>query len=258
MKFDCVMKISGWWIAAAWMAGGWLSAQEPGGGGRQVRLLPVGDLPPFRQEIRDGVRYEIEPPPGSIPPREVVVSFGKGKDEAVPLRLGQISAPLAAPAGGGELVLRGRDRAADAEPWLRVNRPEAGDFLVILWRDPQAKSWEAARTLVLPDDRIAAPAGSVRYVNLSPEPVGIRSRGEGILLEPGKILSQRVAAGAEQPFEVMGSAGGVLKRIHAGVVVQNAGERSLVIIHRADGISPRRPLKVMVRREPAPAAPGGG
>jgi hypothetical protein len=34
-----------------------------------LRLLALGELPPFRQEIRDGVRRELDPPAGSVPPR---------------------------------------------------------------------------------------------------------------------------------------------------------------------------------------------
>ena len=50
-----------------------LSAQEvpapPAGGTRRpprhLRVLAVGESPPYRQEVRDGVRYEMPPPPGS-------------------------------------------------------------------------------------------------------------------------------------------------------------------------------------------------
>ena len=30
---------------------------------RHARFFAVGESPPFRQEIRDGVRYELDPPP---------------------------------------------------------------------------------------------------------------------------------------------------------------------------------------------------
>ncbi len=254
MKFNHHMKYPRFVIIAALLGGSLLPAQDAGDTGRQVRFLAVGDLPPFRQEIRDGVRYELEPPAGSIPPREVVLGFGDedGDGGAVPLRLGQVSAPLAAPPGVGPLVLRRRDGGADPEPWLRLNRPETGDFLVLLCRDPREKSWESARSLVLPDGGEEAPAGSARYVNLSPQPVGIVTGGENVVLEPGKVLLRQVAAGVERPFEIMLPTGGGLRRLHAGVVVHSAGERSLILIYRADGVSPRRPLKVAVRREPAP------
>jgi hypothetical protein len=37
--------------------------------------------------------------------------------------------------------------------------------------------------------------------------------------------------------------------------LQKPGERTLVLIYYADGTGHRRPLKVSVQREPAPAAP---
>ena len=48
-------------------------------GPRELRLLPVGDMPPFRQEIRDGVRYELEPDPGSEPPQMISIPLTKKK-----------------------------------------------------------------------------------------------------------------------------------------------------------------------------------
>jgi hypothetical protein len=41
------------------------SAEEkPKPAERHVRFLAVGEIPPFRQEIRDDVRYELEPREG--------------------------------------------------------------------------------------------------------------------------------------------------------------------------------------------------
>ena len=57
---------------------------------RTLRVWPVGDAPPFMQEVRDGVRHELEPPPGSIPPRRVTVGLADqpGQEEqAAELRL---------------------------------------------------------------------------------------------------------------------------------------------------------------------------
>ena len=70
------------------LAGPGLSAAPKNVSGRQVRLLALGELPPFQQEIRDNVRYELEPPAGSIPPREVMLGFGGKASEPMPLRLG--------------------------------------------------------------------------------------------------------------------------------------------------------------------------
>ena len=229
------------------LAGSLLSAAPKNDSARQVRFLALGESPPFQQEIRDHIRYELEPPPASIPPREVLLGYGGEKSEATPLRLGQLSAPLKAPAGAGPLVLSLRDAAKGDEPWLRLARPESGDFLVLLWRDPKHATWQKVRSRVVPDD---AENGSVRYINISPAAVGITVGSEKLILETGKMLGRKVAVGVEQPFEVfLPDATGAPKRLHAGVVLQNPGERTLVLIYLADGAGHRRPLKVTVLRE---------
>jgi len=236
-----------------------LAAQEVSPGekerpvtGRHVRFLPVGDLPPFRQEVRDGVAYELEPPAGSIPPRQVMVGFGDKKDDAVPLLLGQLTQPLSAPGGDGPMQIRKSEDTPKAEPWLKVNRPERGDFLVLLWRESAKGDWSKARSLVLEDSAEAAPAGKVRLVNLSPVPIAVVFGGEKIKLEAGKFYQRSVPIGKDTEFQlgaVVDSAAG-LQQFHAGTIFQNPGERSLVVIYRADGVQPRKPLKAIVHREP--------
>lgn len=227
---------------------GSLSGQELG---REVRFFPVGDMPPYRQEIRDGVAYELEPPAGSIPPREVVLGSGKTSKLSAPLSLGRISVPLKVPQGRGELVLRRKAAGDDAAPWISVDRPESGDFLLLLWRDPEKGSWEVPRSLILPDSAEAAPAGSVRVVNVSPITIAIVFEGEKIALPAGKTWQREVPTGKEAAFQIGAvDAAGNLRRIHAGSVFQNPGERTLVVVYRADGVDPRRALKAVVQREP--------
>lgn len=231
---------------------GHLLAQETG---REVRFFPVGDMPPYRQEIRDGVAYELEPPAGSIPPREVVLGSGKDGKPGSPLSLGRISAPVKVPQGKGELALRRKDSGDKSAPWIAVERPEAGDFLLLLWRDPEKGSWESPRSLVLPDGVEAAPAGSVRVINVSPVTIAIVFEGEKIALQAGKTWQREVATGKEAAFQIGAvDAAGTLRRIHAGSVFQNPGERTMVVVYRADGVDPRRALKAVVQREPVPAA----
>jgi len=140
-----------------------------------------------------------------------------------------------------------------------VTRPESGDFLVLLWRDSKKGTWESARSLVVPDDAVGAPAGSVRFVNVSPAQVGITLGSEKLLLGAGKIFTRTVQVGQEEAFQVLlPDTTGSLKRLHAGVVLQNPGERSLVLIYLADGLAHRLPLKVTVKREAAPVPPKKG
>ena len=61
---------------------------------RTLRFLPCGDMPPFRQEIRDGVRYELEAEPGSVPPYQIQVPLGEDKMLNTTLTLGSLSERL--------------------------------------------------------------------------------------------------------------------------------------------------------------------
>lgn len=258
MKFDLTppVRFSLWRAFLTLILAGTLGAEPEEAAGRKVRFLAVGELPPFRQELRGDVRYELEPPAGSIPPREVVLGFGGDESEAASLRLGRITAPIKVPAGVGPLLLKSREAGKEAEPWLNIVRPESGDFIVLLWRDPKSATWEKVRSLVLPDDPVNVPAGSVRVVNISPVSVRILIGSERLLLGAGKSFKRILTEKPEQSFQVLlPDVSGNLRSLYSSVITQNPGERSLVLVYRADGEAPRRPLKVTIQREPAPALP---
>ena len=231
-------------------------AEEEGQPPRHVRFLPVGDAPPFRQEIRDGVRYELDAPPGSIPPREVVPGFGGG----LALRLGRLSAAAEVPAGMAAMVLRSKDAAEDAVAWLKLAAlPESGDFLVVVWRSSDAKSWNAPRSLIVPDGPLGHPAGMVRITNLFPAGIRIMWGDEAILVPAGRTFLRKVDPGAGVPLKILvADKSGGMKRYYSGTVTQNRGERGFITIYQADGVAPRRPLKVSMLREPVPGTAAGG
>ncbi len=215
---------------------------------RQARFLAIGDMPPFRQEVRDGVRYELEPPPGSIPPREIIPGFGERRDgEPVRLQLGRVSDATPIPAGAGAFTLRARDASA---PWLTLTRPEKGDLLVILWRDPSAGTWDRPRALVLPDGPETSPPGSVHLLNLSPATMAVVLGEEKVALPPARPLVRRFEAGKDRELQVGAPDGaGGLRRFYASSLTMNAGERTWIVVYRADGVMPRQPVKVTVLRE---------
>ena len=217
---------------------------------RHARFLAVGDLPPFRQEIRDDVRYELDPPPGSIPPREVIPGGAGKPSPPVALRLGHISPPVKVPVGEGPLHLRRAEDKPDGPPWVTLKQPETGDFLVMLWRDPKPGSWQKAKSLVVAE----APAGSARIVNLFPQPVRMLWGDESILLPPGGAILRPVPDKKAVSLRILtADASGAMKRYYSGSVSANPAERCIVTTYRADGESPRRPLKVSILREPAMA-----
>ena len=229
--------------------------QESTGGAKGwLRILPVGDAPPFRQEIRDGVRQEMESPEGAQPPRELVVPVREGrKDEEKKLRLhlGRVSEAVLVCAG--PLILSEGQEADDPVGWAKIKMPERSAALAIMFRDPRGKSWDSVRSIVLPDDPTSFPAGRVRFVNASPFPVSVLFQGKSTVMKPGQVMLKQSATGGamedEQLQIVVRVAKGLTKRIFDASVSQNSRERTNVIIHWADGEKPRRPARVLLQRE---------
>ncbi len=122
------------------------------------------------------------------------------KTESVRLRLGRITAAVKAPAGAGPLTLRQAGDNGKSAPWLQPTRPESGDFLVLLWRAPSKGTWAEAKSLVLPDGPLNAPAGGVRVINLAPLDVRIVIGNDKRLLRAARTHS-RAAPGAGETGE---------------------------------------------------------
>ncbi|BCX47238.1 hypothetical protein HAHE_11460 [Haloferula helveola] len=217
----------------------------------RLRFLAVGNAPPFKQEIRDGIRYELPPEPGSIPPRRLKLSIpGKDDEEKeigdLRVKLGRLSEALAFKLGeGGEFVLRENE---GGEPWLRLPKPsKGGDFLVVLRRDPKVGSWESAVAEFIPDQ---APAGSVTLLNVCGVPVAVVFGESKLALPNGKPWRGELAAGKPVAFEYgIADAQGGLSRLTSRSLEQGAGERTLVILSRADREDARHPVKMTVLRE---------
>ena len=231
------------------------AAEEKQAPTRHVRFFPVGEAPPFRQEIRDGVRYELEPPPGSVPPSEVVPLGGDKPEDAIQLRLGRISERVKVPAGEGPFQLLPVGGKPGEKPWHQIQRPESGDFLAFLFRQPGPAGWNEAAHLIVPDGPAGNPAGTVRIANLFPQTVRLEWGGQVIELKAGSHLSKPINAGAETLVRIFAAdSNGAPKRYFSTTVTQNPGERGWIVLYRADGEAPRRPLKVLIIREPAASA----
>lgn len=221
---------------------------------RTIRFLPLGESPPFRQEIRDGVRYELEPPAGSIPPREVSLTVGKLTVPAVRLSLGRISLAAGVPNGVEPIAVRRPEDSPTAQPWMNLILPETGNVLVLVWRET-GKLWDKPRWLLLPDGP-EFNAGKLRLSNLSPVEVRFIVGGERIALTPGRIHQIALPVGRDVPVQIAWiDAAGSTHPFYSSAIVQNQGERGELMVYRADGEQPRQPLKVLPLREKAPEPP---
>ena len=223
---------------------------------RALRLLPLGETPPFRQDVRDGVRYELEPAPGSIPPRQI--RFGEGDTaRLIRLNLGRASESIKIPAGTAAVLFHESTAPADptTPPWLTLHPPEAGDVLAVIWRDPGTR-WSVPRSLLFADSAAALPAGSVRIVNLLPVDAALIFSADRVILSPGKSLVKAIPVGTDLPIQIAyKNSSGQYQHFYSGAVLLNANERAQVFIHRADGEKPRQPAKVVTFNEPAPLPP---
>ena len=129
------------------------------------RVLPLGNHPPFRQEVRDGVRYELDPPAGSVPPAKVEVVTGEpdgvesdGKLLPFRLRLGSPS-PV-------RLIKVGETRSIgliedDGGPWTRLPMARGPRTLAVAWRGADT-DWRAPKLIALTDGPEAVAPGTVR------------------------------------------------------------------------------------------------
>ena len=220
----------------------------------RLRVLPVGDPPPFIQEVREDGRYEVAPPEGAVPPREVTVpspAAGAAEDETLArlrLRLGQPSGPLFMPlpeSGRVPLVSGAGSR------WLDVPLHSSGASLALVWRG--GKSWKDARIMVVPDDDDARREGNVHVVNLTNLPMAVVLGSEKIRLDPGRTLTRRSTG--EQPAATLEilypTRSGDLRLCHTATMERIPGAFRRIIIYAADGIRPRSPFKVLQLDEPS-------
>ena len=120
--------------------------------------------------------------------------------------------------------------------------------MVIIWRSPDNDGWSRPQATIVPETA----AGHVRFVNVSPWPAGLEISGERILIAPGRSHVRKPDPAADVPFALsLPAADGTATPIHHGTLMIDPDERAVVILHRSDGEAPRRPARVIVRREPA-------
>ena len=216
---------------------------------RKLRFLPVGDAPPFRQEVRDGVRYEIEPPAGSIPPREIVLECGGDATVRVRLLLGQTTAPLEVPKDLPQLAVR----TAEGKPWLALDTKVSGDLLVVVWRDA-GTSWSRPRYMLLPE--AAYETGMVRLLNTTSAVINLTIGGHEQVLGGGKTVLYRAGVTEGLPMRMAWQAGdGGWRPFYSTSLTMNPGERGQIILYRAEPAPGRLPVKVVFLRELVPPPP---
>jgi len=208
-----------------------------------------------KQEIRDGVRYEIPAPDGTIPPRAVKLPAlsedgtpGQGEGASIKVRLGQTTSPIkfTRPKTGRLGILS--DKGAK---WLDIPLQQCGASLALIWRG--GKDWSEPRAIVVPDDAAARAEGTVSFANLTAAPMAIVIGTEKIRLNPGKTFERKITpGGAALPLEISYPLqSGELRNCLSSSLEFNRGSFHRLIIYAADGSDPRMPVKVLQLQEPS-------
>lgn len=222
----------------------------------RLRVLAVGDQPPFKQEVREGVRYEIAPPAEMVPPRTLLIPFpvkqGEEKqkeDMQLRLRLGQVSAPLLMPVPDNRRVPLNSDHSGK---WLDIPLSSGEASLAIVWR--KGPKWTAANSIIIPDDSAARAEGNLHFSNVSVYPVGLEIGKEKIRLNPGMSYTRKLPSDRMTPLQVSYLlADGSNRLCHSAALEPCRGSYRRLVIYSADGNRPRNPVKVLQLEEPSNA-----
>ncbi|WP_193211927.1 hypothetical protein [Luteolibacter marinus] len=212
-----------------------------------LRILPLGDPPPFVQEVRNGVRYELPAPEGSVPPRSVLLSPAAAggedaKELALRLRLGTPSAEVSFPLPE-ERSVTVRTEAGGA--WLKIPLSKADASLALVWRG--GKLWDKARVLTVPD---TARDGDFRFINVTAKPMAVTWGSEKLKLNPATTMIRRAPAGARTvALSIQFPVDGGLRPCLVTEAEVKAGSRQDYLIYAADGDKPRLPVKVLALSE---------
>ena len=220
----------------------------------RLRILAVGDQPPFKQEVREGVRYEIAPPADTVPPRTLLIPFpvkqGEEKqkqDLQLRLRLGAPSAPLVMPAPENRRVALNSDYSGK---WLDIPLSPTSASLAIVWR--KGPKWTAANSVVIADDAAARAEGNLHFSNVSAYAVGLEIDKEKIRLNPGMSYTRKLPTARMTPLQVSYfMTDGTIRLCHSAALEPCRGTYRRLVIYTADGKAPRNPVKVLQLEEPS-------
>ena len=212
----------------------------------EFRIFPVGDPPPFRQEVRNGIRYEVEPPDGSVPPDTIILPENDGAGAGVRVRLGTLSEAFALPVNESGMA---GFITSEGDTWLRVAARPGGSSILLAWR--KGARWKEVGSLSIPLNDSRPDRVTVHVANVSDSSAGIVIGEDKIRLDHGMRISRSFDVNSPAvPFQVLvANHQGVLVPILSSRVETGTPVLRVVAIHRADGENPRFPVKVTEAEE---------
>lgn len=223
---------------------------------KNIRFIPLGELPVWEEEFKDGVRVQKKAAPGALPPSTVTYGGGGEEEDAKNLRLSlrSFSDIATFPASSEAMILKTGGVAGKV--WKQSKMPASTLSLGVLFRDNKDMTWDKPQLMVLRDDRDAFPVGKMRFVNVSDSIVLVQMQGEKAFgLAPGKTAMKSIKVGSTGIKVGYKTAEGGTKAIWQNNVKVRSGERVQCFFYKAQGKKPREAVKFVAKPETLPAIP---
>ncbi len=221
---------------------------------KHVRFIPLGELPVWAEDLKEGIRVQRKAEPGAKPP-PVVTFTGTNAIKNLRLTLRSFS-DLATFPGTAEGILLKEGKGAGGKAFLKSALPASALSLGVLFLDPANMTWEDAKIKMLPDDAKAFPPGNMRFVNVSDCTVVVQMAGvKPFGIKPGKTSLKPLKDGST-PIKVgYVPEGGGSKAIWQNNVKLLKGQRVQCFFYKAQGKNPRDAVKFHYVAENVPKPP---
>lgn len=213
---------------------------------QKLRLLPLGDPPPFRQEVRDGVRYEVDAPAGSQPPAKVLlegmVTAAHQPTHTLRMTLGRATSDLSVPQAKVIFGLQNEDGTA----WANVRPHSSGSSLILLWKS--GRSWSDVGHLALDDSQATHVDYAFHFTNVTAAKMGVILGKEKLLLEPKSTFTRIVKENTLCSIVYM-LPGNTVKTCFQSELAGTVGSHQRLIVYPTNSATSRNPAKVLVMVE---------
>ena len=219
---------------------------------KHIRFLPLGELPAWKEELKDGVRKGLKPPPGSVPPEDTGLLSG---DVPIPFKMtlrAFTDVLTIAPTTPKLEIRKGKDTSAT--PWITAGRPAAPLSLGVLFRDPATMSWNNPKMLLLKDDPSSFKAVQIRFVNVSDKTVLVKFGGGAFGIAPGKTAIKSIKEG-QNPILVGYLEGKTQKEIWENQIKVLSKQRVQCFFYKAQNPRATGAVRFYFAPEPMPRVP---
>ncbi len=213
---------------------------------QKIRLCPVGDPPPFRQVVHNGVRMELDPPRGTCPPSKVKVSGMMNQEKApieyLRLSMGCQTPDFYLPQSSNPINIEDVEGAS----WTKIHPHLSGNSLVLLWKS--GTSWSDVGHLVIDAGQATHIDHAFFFTNVSALDVGLVVGNEKIILQPKKTVSRIFKQST--PCRIVFQQGDKkLKTCFESELSGSVGIHQRLIIYPTNSATSRNPLKVLTLGE---------